>query len=57
MKKYLQQGHSDINKSAFKKNLPPKVSLYFHDIYKEEVSALRDILIFSISNYTFVTYK
>ena len=56
MKKYLQKALRFTNKSAFKKNLPPKVSLYFHDIYKEEVNALRDILLFFQSqNYTFVS--
>ena len=56
MKKFLQNIIRFINVTLFKKSLPNKISIYFHEINEEEIKSIREIIsYFSELDYKFVT--
>ena len=56
MKKLLQNIIRYINISLFKKNLPKKISIYFHEINEAEIKSILEIInYFSELDYKFVT--
>jgi len=56
MKKLLQNIIRYINITLFKKNLPKKISIYFHEINEAEIKSILEIInYFSKLDYKFVT--
>ncbi len=46
MKKFVQAILRLIHKSILKFNFPDKISIYFHDIYQNELSSIKNIILF-----------
>ncbi len=46
MKKFVQEILRIIHKSILKYNFPDKISIYFHDIYQNEISSIKNIILF-----------
>ena len=56
MKKFVQETLRLIHKSILKFDFPDKISIYFHDIYQNEISSIKNIILFFQNlDYEFVS--